>query len=55
MASRRSLVYEYEQKRRLLPRWVRKPLAAWWDRMSMVLEPKWFRTTVLVRAAWFSM
>ncbi|KAF9443350.1 hypothetical protein P691DRAFT_809102, partial [Macrolepiota fuliginosa MF-IS2] len=55
MASRRSSVCEYEQKCRLLPRWVRKPLAAWWDRTSMVLEPEWFRTTVLVWAGWFSM
>ncbi|KAF9439931.1 hypothetical protein P691DRAFT_804509 [Macrolepiota fuliginosa MF-IS2] len=55
MASRRSLVYEYERKCRLLPRWVRKPLAAWWDRMSMVLKPEWFRMTVLVWAVCFSM
>ncbi|EKM79586.1 hypothetical protein AGABI1DRAFT_74699 [Agaricus bisporus var. burnettii JB137-S8] len=33
----------------------RKPLAAWWDRVSMVLEPEWFRTTVLVWAVWGSM
>ncbi|KAF9440630.1 hypothetical protein P691DRAFT_87703 [Macrolepiota fuliginosa MF-IS2] len=55
MASRGSSVYEYEQKCRLLPRWVRKPLASWWDRMSMVLEPEWFRAMVLVWAVWFSM
>lgn len=53
--SRRSSVYEYERKCRALPRWVRKPLAVWWDRVSMVLEPEWFRTTILVWAVWFSM
>ncbi|KXN80841.1 hypothetical protein AN958_07204, partial [Leucoagaricus sp. SymC.cos] len=53
--SRRSSVYEYEKKCRVLPKFVRRPLAVWWDRISMVLEPEWFRTTILVWAVWFSM
>ncbi|KAF5361087.1 hypothetical protein D9756_005095 [Leucocoprinus leucothites] len=48
-------MYEVHRKCRLLPRSMRKPLAVWWDRVSMVLEPEWFRTTVLVWAIWFSM
>lgn len=54
-ASRNSSIFEMERTCRLLPMPVRKPLALWWDRVSMVLEPEWFRTTVLVWAAWFSM
>jgi hypothetical protein len=38
-----------------LPRRLRKPLWAWWDRVMMVLSPDWFRTTVLVWGAWFFM
>ncbi|CAL1712613.1 unnamed protein product [Somion occarium] len=38
-----------------LPRWFRKPLCAWIDRIAMVLAPEWFRTTVLVWAVWCSM
>ncbi|KAI0322023.1 MFS general substrate transporter [Amylostereum chailletii] len=38
-----------------LPRFVRKPLGAWLDRLGMVLSPQWVRTTVLVWAAWFGM
>jgi hypothetical protein len=55
LSSRRSSYYEVERKCRVLPRAVRQPLAMWWDRVSMVLEPEWFRTTILVWAAWFSM
>ena len=54
-ASRNSSIFEMERTCRLLPMPVRKPLALWWDRVSMVLEPEWFRTTMLVWAAWFSM
>ena len=38
-----------------LPRWLRKPLWAWFDRIAMVLAPEWMRTTLLVWAAWFAM
>lgn len=55
VSSRRSSYYEVERKCRILPRAMRKPLALWWDRVSMVLEPEWFRTTILVWAVWFSM
>lgn len=53
--NRRSSMYGYKRKCSMLPRGARKPLAAWWDRVSMVLEPEWFRTTVLVWAVWGSM
>lgn len=38
-----------------LPRWVRHPLWAWFDRIAMVLSPEWLRTTVLVWIVWCSM
>lgn len=38
-----------------LPRWLRRPLWAWWDRVMMVLAPEWLRTTILVWGAWWSM
>ncbi|EMD31441.1 major facilitator superfamily protein mfs4 [Gelatoporia subvermispora B] len=38
-----------------LPRWFRRPLYAWLDRVAMVLSPEWFRTTVLMWAAWCGM
>jgi len=40
---------------RKLPRWLRKPLWAWLDRIAMVLSPEWIRTTLLVWMAWFAM
>lgn len=48
----------YEMKSKMywkLPRWLRKPLYAWMDRIAMVLAPEWFKTTVLVWAVWCSM
>jgi hypothetical protein len=36
-----------------LPRWMRRPLTAWLERVAMVLTPQWWRTTLLVCAAWF--
>ena len=53
-ASRRLSVYE-QKVCRALPRWLRRPLWAWWDRVMMVLAPEWLRTTVLVWLAWFAM
>jgi len=50
-ASRRSSMYE-QRVCRCLPRWIRRPLWAWWDRVMMVLAPEWIRTTVLVWSAW---
>ncbi|THH29107.1 hypothetical protein EUX98_g5071 [Antrodiella citrinella] len=38
-----------------LPRWFRKPLYAWLDRVAMVLSPEWMKTTLLVWAVWCSM
>ncbi|KAG6919261.1 hypothetical protein DXG01_008057 [Tephrocybe rancida] len=38
-----------------LPRWLRRPLWAWWDRVMMVLSPEWLRTTLLVWAVWCAM
>lgn len=40
---------------RVLPRFVRRPLAAWVDRVGMVLTPEWLRTTVLVWVVWCAM
>ncbi|KAG7088038.1 hypothetical protein E1B28_012072 [Marasmius oreades] len=54
LSRRTSSIYE----RRMcaaLPRWLRRPLWAWWDRVVMVLTPEWLRTTVLVWGVWFSM
>ncbi|KAF8840797.1 MFS general substrate transporter [Paxillus ammoniavirescens] len=39
----------------VLPRWINGPLAAWLDRIAMVLNPEWFRTTVLMWGVWFFM
>ncbi|RDB14860.1 putative MFS-type transporter PB1E7.08c [Hypsizygus marmoreus] len=55
-ASARRTSSIYEQKVcESLPRWLRRPLWAWWDRVMMVLSPEWLRTTVFVWATWFSM
>jgi hypothetical protein len=35
-----------------LPRWLRKPLWGWWDRVKMVLTPEWLRVTLLVWSVW---
>lgn len=54
--SRRSSFYE--AKARVcwaLPRWMRRPLWAWLDKISLVLSPDWRRTTLLVWAMWCSM
>ncbi|TFK26851.1 MFS general substrate transporter [Coprinopsis marcescibilis] len=51
---RRASVYE-QKLCWSLPRWLRKPLWAWLDRVMMVLSPEWVRTTVLVWAAWWAM
>ena len=51
---RTSSIYE-KKVCHALPRWLRKPLWAWWDRVGMVLSPEWRRTTVLVWAAWCAM
>ncbi|KAH7885489.1 major facilitator superfamily domain-containing protein [Phlebopus sp. FC_14] len=56
--SSRSSVLSVEMQKRfrgLLPRWICHPLLAWLDRIGMVLGPEWFRTTMLVWAAWFFM
>lgn len=52
---RRSSYYDNNKYCGKLPRWFRKPLLAWLDRVSMVLTPEWLRTTLLVWAAWCSM
>ncbi|KAI0286406.1 major facilitator superfamily domain-containing protein [Russula brevipes] len=36
-----------------LPRCIRRPVRAWFSRLSMVLEPEWRHTTVLVWGAWW--
>lgn len=37
------------------PRWLRRPLHAWWERVMMVLSPEWRRTTVVMWVVWFGM
>lgn len=47
----------YETKRAVggvLPRWIRKPLWAWLDRLAMVLSPEWMKTTVLMWITWWA-
>lgn len=56
--SRRSSIASVELDRRLggvLPRWIKRPLMAWLDRVGMVLTPEWCRTTLLVWGVWFFM
>lgn len=38
-----------------LPRYIRKPLWAYLDRIALVLAPEWIWTTLTVWATWFSM
>lgn len=48
----------YEVRSKLywkLPRWLRRPLCKWLDRIAMVLSPEWFKTTVLMWATWCAM
>ncbi|KAJ3771287.1 MFS general substrate transporter [Lentinula raphanica] len=46
----------YERKMcGMLPRWLRRPVWAWWDRVMSVLSPEWLRTTLLVWAVWWAM
>lgn len=48
----------YETKRAVgwvLPRWIRRPLWAWLDRVGMVLSPEWIRTTILIWITWWAM
>ncbi|KAF9262990.1 MFS general substrate transporter [Marasmius fiardii PR-910] len=54
LSRRASSVYE-KKMCSALPRWLRRPLWAWWDRVMMVLAPEWLRTTILVWSVWFSM
>lgn len=54
MASRRGSMYEMKQKvGGVLPKWMRRPLWAWLDRVAMVMAPQWLRTTLLVWIVWF--
>ena len=54
-SSRRGSLYEVQQKvGGMLPRWIRRPLWAWLDRVSMVLSPEWIKTTLLMWMVWFA-
>lgn len=56
--SRASSIASVELEIRLggvLPRWIKRPLMAWLDRVGMVLTPEWCRTTLLVWAVWLFM
>ena len=54
LSHRTSSIYE-KKVCWMLPRWLRRPLWAWWDRVMMVLAPEWLRTTLLVWGAWWGM
>lgn len=57
-ASRPSSIASVELEIRfgkVLPRWIKRPLMAWLDRVGTVLSPEWCRTTLLVWAIWFFM
>jgi hypothetical protein len=56
VASSRGSMYKVKRKVGVvLPRWIRKPLWAWLDRISMVLSPEWIKTTLLMWMVWFAM
>lgn len=55
MDSRRSSLGTKKRVGGALPRWIRRPLWAWLDRVAMVLAPEWRRTTLLVWGMWCSM
>lgn len=54
-ASRRSSVSVSYKSMGWLPRFIRKPLWAYMDRMALVLTPEWIWKTLTVWAMWFSM
>jgi hypothetical protein len=53
--SRRSSVSVSYKSMSWLPRFIRKPLWAYLDRISLVLAPEWIGKTLTVWAVWFSM
>lgn len=56
--SRASSVASVELGKRfgsVLPRWIKRPLIAWLDRVGMVLTPEWYCTTLLVWVVWLFM
>lgn len=54
-ASRRSSVSAPYRSMGWLPRFIRKPLWAYMDRIALVLTPEWIWKTLTVWAMWFSM
>ena len=38
-----------------IPRWIRRPMSAWADRVAMVLTPEWLKTTLIVWTVWLLM
>lgn len=53
--SRRSSVSVSYKSTGWLPRFIRKPLCAYLDRIALVLTPEWIWKTLTVWAMWFSM
>ncbi|KAF9054830.1 major facilitator superfamily domain-containing protein [Panaeolus papilionaceus] len=51
----RSSSFYDTRSQKLLHKWIRRPLAAWRERVMMVLEPEWLRTTVIVWGVWGAM
>jgi len=37
------------------PRWIRRPMRAWFKRLGMVMSPEWRRTTLIVWLIWWAM
>ncbi|KAJ4482425.1 MFS general substrate transporter, partial [Lentinula aciculospora] len=54
LSHRASAIYE-KKVCGMLPRWLRRPIWAWWDRVMLVLAPEWLKTTLLVWAVWWAM
>jgi hypothetical protein len=52
--SRRSSVLSEKLSGSAFPRWIKRPLIAWLDRVAMVLSPQWVKITLLVWSIWFS-
>ena len=53
--SRRSSVSVSYKSMGWLPRFIKRPLCAYLDRIALVLAPEWFWKTLTVWAVWFSM
>jgi hypothetical protein len=53
LLSRRASIYGSEPKGKL--DWLKRPILNWVRRVAYVLQPKWFRTTIIVWTIWLTM